>query len=70
MDNNSTDTALSIIDALVSENPCIKSIDRANTLEFNSAIKNSFKNAERNTIIPMMGICWRPKRYSKAAQLM
>jgi len=55
VNDNSTDNTPSIIDALANENPRIKPVHRASTPGFGNAIKEGFKHAEGDIIIPVMG---------------
>jgi len=55
VNDNSTDNTPSIIDALANENPRIKPVHRAGTPGFGNAIKEGFKHAEGDIIIPVMG---------------
>ena len=55
VNDNSTDNTPTIIDALANENPRIKPVHRASTPGFGNAIKEGFKHAEGDIIIPVMG---------------
>lgn len=55
VNDNSADNTPFIIDALANENPRIKPIHRASIPGFGNAIKEGFKHAKGDIIIPVMG---------------
>ena len=69
VNDNSTDNTSSIVDDLASNNSRIKPVHRKNTPGFGNAIKEGFKNASGDIIIPFMGdLSDDPKDISKLVE--
>jgi uncharacterized protein (TIRG00374 family) len=55
VNDNSTDNTAAIINSLARENPHIKPVHRSSVPGFGNALKEGFRNAEGDLVIPVMG---------------